>query len=93
MTSLYPEVVSVISVTRTSKPPKEQSRESLNLWPHVVLHLYPDRTAGAESPLRDADWSRLEQQARERLEQLLKDVGFIERWLATEKRASVELRV
>lgn len=62
--------------------PIDPTRESLNIWPHVVLHLYANGTAGAQSPIRDATWERLVLQAQQRAEQLRSELSFIERWLA-----------
>lgn len=72
--------------------PIDPTRMSLNLWPHVVLHLHGDGTAGAESPIRDATWERLTLQAQQHAESLRRDLAFIERWLATKKRERVELK-
>jgi hypothetical protein len=70
----------------------EPERRSLNIWPHVVPHLYPDGTRGAESPLRDATWERLESQARQRRDELAREIEFIDRWIGA-MNGKLQLRV
>lgn len=93
VTGLFPDAVAVIGESRSKRTGKAKpaaERRALNIWPHVVLYLDPP---GAESPLRDADWARLEGQARERLAELELHAAFLREWLAAEKTGRVELRV
>ena len=78
---------------RQQAEPEQQDRECVNIGPHVVLHLYADGTAGAESPLRTATWEHMNGLATNELDSLRRKVSILERWVAAKKRESVELKV
>lgn len=67
-------------------PHRVVDRETLFLYPYVALRIYPDGSADGECPIHDAEWSRLETQARDRIHELREHIKFLERWIAAPKR-------
>lgn len=73
------------------KQQREPQRRSESLAPHLVIHIYNDGTAGAETILKDREWASIIAAAESRAVRLRAELAFIDQWLTLPRRERIEL--